>query len=219
MCEGYNTGVNDYSGLEDELLCEYVDGTMDPLIREVFEEYLGLNPDLREHVECLQNTRKLLCRYGCRCHAPRDLHERLRREISCELMRARVPFHLVLSDHLRSFATVTSAMALLLLVGMMAGVTVFEADPTTGPVARQADVFGIVHSSRAQSHSSRAQGHSSRAQSDRPAVPLKSKSNYSRLSAFTTPSAFRSLVSSDFHARWVRTDSSFATLRTSRSAP
>lgn len=205
MCERYNPDVDDYSGLEDELLCEYVDDTMDPLIREVFEEYLRLNPEMREHVECLRNTRKLLCHFGCRCHAPRDLHERLRREISCELMRAQVPFHLALSDHLRSFATVTSAMAFLILVGMIAGVTVFEGDRGTKAVVSQADVFRI--------------GYPPNGRLDRPAISLDSKSYYPRLSGFTPLSAFRTIVSPDLHINRARIDSSIADLRRSRSAP
>lgn len=205
MCEGYNPGVNDYSGLEDELLCEYVDDTMDPLIREVFEEYLRLNPEMREHVECLRNTRRLLCHFGCRCHAPRDLHERLRREISCELMRAQVPFHLVLSDHLRSFATVTSAMAFLFLVGMIAGVTVFEGDRGTTDVVRQADVLRMSYP-----HYGRL---------DRSAMRLENRKYYPRLSAFTPLSTFRSIVSPEPRADRIPTDSTIAHLRRTRSAP
>ncbi|WP_243664019.1 anti-sigma factor family protein [Rhodothermus marinus] len=52
----------------DELLCEYVDGTMDPAVRQVFEEYLRTNPTLAHHVECLCRTRQLLCQHapaGC----------------------------------------------------------------------------------------------------------------------------------------------------------
>lgn len=205
MCEGYNTDANDYSGLEDEFLCEYVDGTMDPLVRDVFEEYLGMNPDLRDHIRCLQNTRMLLCRYGCRCRAPRDLHERLRREISCELMRVEEPFHLVLSDHLQSFASVTSAISLLFLVGMIAGVSVFEMDLTSGVPATGAVVFG---------------GQSSHGRTvDRSATTPQIKAFHPGLSSFATLSTVSSLVSSNPHVGWHHTDTSTAVLQSSRLGP
>lgn len=205
MCERYESGVHDYSGLEDELLCEYVDGTMDPLIREVFEEYLRLNPEMKEHVECLRRTRKLLCHFGCRCRAPRDLHERLRREISCELMRAKVPFHLVLSDRLRSFATVTSTMAFLVLVAMIAGVTVFEGDRPTTSVVGQADIFRL--------------GQSWHPRVDRPAIPIEYRASYSRLSTLAPLTTLRSIATSEARAGIVRTDSSVASLRRASAAP
>lgn len=90
MCEGYSASEGDYwaSGL-DEFLCEYVDGTMDPVVRRVFEDYLHQNPQLIEHIECLRHTRSMLCLYGCRMRAPDALQERLharlaRESVSCE---------------------------------------------------------------------------------------------------------------------------------------
>ena len=127
MCDGYNAaGEDDHPGLEDEFLCEYVDGTMDPVVREVFEEYVRANPALEDHIECLRNTRLLLCRYGCRCHAPRDLHDRLRREITCDLVNGRLPFHILVADRLKGVATSSSAVALLLVVGILGGLTAVE---------------------------------------------------------------------------------------------
>lgn len=127
MCEGYHTtGDDNHPDLEDEFLCEYVDGTMDPVIQGVFEEYVRTNPELREHIECLRDTRLLLCRYGCRCHAPHDLHARLRRELTCEMINGRVPFHILLTDRLKGVATVSTAMAILLLIGFLGGVTVVD---------------------------------------------------------------------------------------------
>ena len=119
MCDGYNSSpTEDHPSLEDELLCEYVDGTMDPVVREVFDEYLLANPDVRDHVECLRSTRMLLCHYGCRCHAPRDLHDRLRRQITCDLINGKVPFYILVADRLRG-ATMSSAMALIMMLGLV----------------------------------------------------------------------------------------------------
>ena len=48
----------------DELLCEYVDGTMDPTVRDVFEECICADPGLAKKVRELQGTRSLLNSYG-----------------------------------------------------------------------------------------------------------------------------------------------------------
>lgn len=122
MCDGYYAKADsDHSGLEDEFLCEYVDGTMDPSVRAAFEEYLTANPGLAEHVQCLRHTRMLLCHYGCRRQAPEGLQARLRVQLSCEMMRGQMPQYDVAAEKLRSFAAFTSAMAVMLIVGMMAG--------------------------------------------------------------------------------------------------
>ncbi len=194
MCEGYNADAGDYSGLEDEFLCEYVDGTMDPLVREVFEEYLRMNPDLKDHVRCLQNTRMLLCRYGCGCHAPDDLHDRLRREISFDLMRGQVPFHLVLSDRLRSFATATSAMALLVLVGMMVGGTLLDSGPNYDASGSRAVEFGLQNAQKVSL--------------DLTAVTPRNLHGYAVLSTFAPLSPFRSVATVDSHSESHRRDSS-----------
>jgi anti-sigma factor RsiW len=55
-------GAPSYEWL-DEWLCEYVDGTMDPSMEAVFEQYVEANPELKAHVERLQQTREILC--GC----------------------------------------------------------------------------------------------------------------------------------------------------------
>lgn len=154
MCDGYNaTGEDDHPDLEDEFLCEYVDGTMDPIVREVFEEYVRANPELEDHIECLRNTRLLLCRYGCRCHAPRDLHDRLRREITCELISGRIPFHILLADRLKGVASVSSAMAILLLIGFLGGVTVVDTVDRSPRMASAAVVTGQnLHPSAGNRH-------------------------------------------------------------------
>lgn len=45
----------------DEWLCEYVDGTMDPSLEAVFEQYVEANPKLKAHIQRLKKTRELLC--------------------------------------------------------------------------------------------------------------------------------------------------------------
>lgn len=48
----------------DEWLCEYVDGTMDPSLETMFEQYVEANPKLKAHVERLCKTRELLAKSG-----------------------------------------------------------------------------------------------------------------------------------------------------------
>jgi anti-sigma factor RsiW len=149
MLDGYYAKADsDHSGLEDEFLCEYVDGTMDPSVRAAFEEYLLANPELAEHVKCLRHTRMLLCHYGCRRQAPEGLQARLRMELSCEMMRMQMPRYDVFTDRLRSFAAFTSAMAVMLIVGMMAGAQV-STEPGSPIIGEEGSVREI-QSYRAQ---------------------------------------------------------------------
>ena len=71
----------------DEFLVEYVDGTMDPVVREAFEEFLHVYPEVAAHVDCLASVRTELCRLGddCRCQAPPGFQARLKRQLACEM--------------------------------------------------------------------------------------------------------------------------------------
>lgn len=144
MCDGYQpTGEDDHSRLDDEFLCEYVDGTMDPSVRDAFEEYLRANPALAEHVERLRHTRMLLCQYGCQCKAPQGLQNRLRRELACEMIRTQMPLFPIVTSRLQAVAAFTSGMVVMLVLGMMVGAAVFS-DPehtgvTLGPRASTGD--------------------------------------------------------------------------------
>ena len=76
----------DHSDL-DEFLVEYVDGTMDPVVREAFEEFLHVYPEVAAHVDCLASVRNELCKLGddCRCNAPPGFQARLKRQLACEV--------------------------------------------------------------------------------------------------------------------------------------
>ena len=114
----------------DELLCEYVDGTMDPTVRAAFEEYLEANPDLAAHVRCLCETRKLLCNYGCR-HTGQTMQAQIRRRVAGELLRkSRTEAAIV--NRLGNVALLTSAVGLFLILGMMAGVTAVKQSNVQG---------------------------------------------------------------------------------------
>lgn len=90
MIDGYDLdctkdGDDDLSDL-DEYLTEYVDGTMDPAMREAFEEYLEANPELVEHICYLNDVRCVLGQLNCSCRAPAGVQSRVRQLISCEML-------------------------------------------------------------------------------------------------------------------------------------
>ncbi|HEX7070845.1 MAG TPA: hypothetical protein VF190_08560 [Rhodothermales bacterium] len=109
----------------DEFLCEYVDGTMDPAVRAAFEEYLRLNPELYEHVQCLRETRSMLCRYGCRLRAPEALQQRLRERLGEEML-TEPPVLPAVADRLSWIAGFSSVV--LLLIGFLAADSLLESD-------------------------------------------------------------------------------------------
>lgn len=111
----------DASNLEDEFLCEYVDGTMDPLVRNVFEEYVRANPGMEEHIERLRRTRRLLCHYACRCRAPSDLHDRLRNFIPGDTSRPNISSPVVSGDTAKGTVASSYAMTVILMLGLVLG--------------------------------------------------------------------------------------------------
>lgn len=114
----------------DELLCEYVDGTMDPAVRRVFEEYLHTDPVLLQQVERLRDTRKLLCRHGCHTQGTRGLQARVRRRLAREMMCSQPPFFPQVTSQLGFFVAVGSVMAAMVMVGLLVGaVLLAEKDP------------------------------------------------------------------------------------------
>lgn len=115
MADGYqNAGANDFTDL-DEWLCEYVDGTIDPVVCKALEEYMQQTPELASHVERLRETRHLLCQYGCSYQAPHGLQPRLRRRLATEIIEEAKPLLGSTGIHLISLATLTSVVAFILI--------------------------------------------------------------------------------------------------------
>ena len=116
MADGYeNAGESDFPDL-DEWLCEYVDGTIDPVVREAPEEYMQVNPALAAHVERLRHARQLLCYYGCRHRAPKSLQPRLQRRLATEIIQDVRPFVASVSVPFISIAAISSLVAIFLIV-------------------------------------------------------------------------------------------------------
>jgi hypothetical protein len=119
MAEGYNTSDEAPHPAMDELLCEYVDGTMDASVRRVFEEFLAVNPDLAAHAQSLARIRALLCNYRCRLHAPGNFSHRLHRELTTEWMASMAPSKGDAAGRLRHVATLTSLAATITLMSLL----------------------------------------------------------------------------------------------------
>ena len=109
----------------DEFLCEYADGTMDPSVQKVFEEYLLANPQLADHAEQLRCTHQLLCHHGCRLRAPEGLQARVRQRLSCEMMQAQRGPLTKATLHLGTLTLFASVTVVMLVAGMLVGPVLF----------------------------------------------------------------------------------------------
>ena len=122
MGEGYESVPDAESWQElDEFLCEYVDGSMDPVVREVFEEYVRETPELAEHVKCLCEARDVLIHSACACRLKADFADRLRRRLTAEHGESR---DVVLPDmvsHLGYLAAFTSALVVMTVAAVLLG--------------------------------------------------------------------------------------------------
>jgi hypothetical protein len=110
----------------DEWLCEYVDGTMDPALETVFEEYVEANPDLKAHVESLQETRKLLCESSELIEASRKAQARVCSRVECEMLRSQPSLSDTLSGRPSAAVGVASSIVVALVVGFFAGAVFFS---------------------------------------------------------------------------------------------
>ncbi len=140
MTEGYCPDSKDDQ--LDELMCEYVDGTMDAAVRAAFEELLAADPELADQAHCLCRTRALLSSYGCR-HSPHDIEAEIRCRVAMELSRDQ---HLqtTLTDRLSGVAAVTSVACVLMLIGVMAGMSVFSEPSVVGAQLAVDEPLGTV---------------------------------------------------------------------------
>ena len=112
----------------DEFLCEYVDGAMDPVVLEAFEEYLRANPSMAEHVQCLCQAKRFLSQQNSCPHATSQVQERLRSAIAREQLGQSSA---MLGSKLGSVAWITSAAGMMMMLGMLFGTAVirYQAPP------------------------------------------------------------------------------------------
>jgi anti-sigma factor RsiW len=128
---GHGPGPGDDAPYEwlDEWLCEYVDGTMDPSLEAVFEQYVEANPELKAHVERLQETRDLLCECGLSREVPTDVEAEICTEVECDMLQSSAPLSEFVRDHSMAALGVVSSVAVALVVGFLVGATMVETEP------------------------------------------------------------------------------------------
>jgi len=148
MTKGYNSDSAQYDCMQlDVLLVEYVDGTIDPVVREVFEELMDQEPEVADRVHRLEGVRRRLCGLGCRCAAPDGFESRLKRHIAEDA---------VSSDGESStgfrYTTLLTFVVLTLLAGS-ATWTVMMAEPE---IAAEQAVTPVLDSQEAERQSARA---------------------------------------------------------------
>lgn len=142
MPDRYHADYSDHSDEQlDELLCEYVDGTMDPSVRAAFEEYLEANPELAKHARCLCQTRSMLCSYGCRHPQEESVQDQVRRRVAGELLR-KDRSEAVLVQRLGRAAVVTSSFSLVLILAMTVGYTAVRQARTASQQTDTAELMG-----------------------------------------------------------------------------
>jgi anti-sigma factor RsiW len=133
-------GAPSYKWL-DEWLCEYVDGTMDPSVEAVFEQYVEANPELKAHVRRLRQTRELLC--GCdapnACSADPQWEGREAEEALHEATAVRPK---ETEGRAAAVAGLVTSVAVALVVGFLAGSVLvdpatFSPAPTVSAVEKQ----------------------------------------------------------------------------------
>ena len=105
----------------DEWLCEYVDGTMDPSLEAVFEQYVEANPELKAHVERLQETRDLLCSCGLPEKSAPDVEDEVCEEVQSDLLRSSSSVSESARNRPIAAFGVVSSVAAALVIGFLVG--------------------------------------------------------------------------------------------------
>ena len=99
----------------EEMMVDYVDGTMECGLRESFEEYLTQNPVLAEQVREMQLVRSMMCGLNCGCSAPPGFQARFRNRLACEMLEEDMTLAQHMGDH-PSLSMVFSFMVVLVLI-------------------------------------------------------------------------------------------------------
>jgi len=123
-------------GWIDEWLCEYVDGTMDPALEAVFTSYVEANPQLKEHIEELQQTRDLLnqCRLPCEASAPDQACTNVCDQVESDLLRSKLSLREALDHRPQFTAGLFASVVAALMIGVVVGATVIN-PPSSSPTA------------------------------------------------------------------------------------
>ncbi|PSQ75835.1 MAG: hypothetical protein BRD33_03820 [Bacteroidetes bacterium QH_6_63_17] len=182
-------GAPSYEWL-DEWLCEYVDGTMDPSMEAVFEQYVEANPELKAHVERLRKTREILCGCDAPGSEPSDLEPKGDAGWDDALLQAPPVLAGSSGEHSGDRRGIAASIVMALIVGFLAGSMLV--DPSTlspAPTAEAVDADGSAQE---------AMRDAARPRSSRSAPVVQSQvSSVSEDDAFFPNSPTSSAISSD----------------------
>lgn len=130
-------------GWIDEWLCEYVDGTMDPALEAVFTSYVEANPQLKEHIEELQQTRDLLkqCRHvPGECTSPDHACTEVCNQVESDLLCSKLSLREALDQRPQFTAGLFASVITALVIGVVVGATVIRPmPPSSTPVSPSSD--------------------------------------------------------------------------------
>jgi len=128
----------------DEWLCEYVDGTMDPSMEAVFEQYVEGDPELKAHVKRLRQTREILCG----CNLPEEASTGFQQTEETDPTEAEESPASVPSRELdpafpsgptTQAAGIAASIAVALVVGFLAGSVLVDPETLSSPVGEGAE--------------------------------------------------------------------------------
>lgn len=137
----------------DEWLCEYVDGTMDPSLEAVFEQYVNANPELKAHVKRLRETRDLLCNCGLPEERSAEIETEVCTEVECDMLRSSAPLRTAVQNRPLAALGIVSSVTVALVVGFLVGATVMGPGPDafTASSSSQPPVGSDVRNERSPS--------------------------------------------------------------------
>jgi len=126
-------GDRPYSWI-DEWLCEYVDGTMDPALEAVFTSYVEANPELKSHIEDLQQTRNLLsqCQFPNDAAATKQAQTDVCDHVESDLLCSQLSLREALLQRPQFSAGLVASVLTALMIGVLVGATVVDAPVTLG---------------------------------------------------------------------------------------
>lgn len=134
--EESHDGTPSYEWL-DEWLCEYVDGTMDPSLEAVFEEYVEANPELKAHIQRLEQTRELLCNCNLPAEPTEETQAEVCNEVECDMLQSSASLADVASERPVATLGFASSVAVALVIGFLAG-SMYVGPPPSSPAAPEA---------------------------------------------------------------------------------
>ncbi|NND71047.1 MAG: hypothetical protein HKN43_05665 [Rhodothermales bacterium] len=118
--------------LLDELMCEYVDGTMDPSVRSAFDELVNSCPEIARQIQGLTEAQHVLKQTGCSLCAPQQFQSKLRARLNAET--GKIDVYGLPPVSTRSSISFSYAVLVLILVTTVVALPTHSIDQMQTPV-------------------------------------------------------------------------------------